>query len=116
MLLSTQCKTCNKCMLRERSCEDCQPMNEVFNRNRCVICHFKLALYDIRKLYEKIVNDENLDKCQSITETSTLIVKFFSMKHCFDKINVDKVKFLFNGKKLQILHIFISERRKNFYY
>ena len=42
-------KTCNKCMLRETSCEDCQPMNEVFYRNRYVICHFKLAHYQIGK-------------------------------------------------------------------
>ena len=46
-------KTCNKCMLRETSCKDCQPMNEVFYRNRCVICHFKLALYDIREAIRK---------------------------------------------------------------
>ena len=54
-------------MLRETSYEDCQPMNETFYRNRYVICHFKLTLYDIRKRYEKIVNEENLDKRQGQT-------------------------------------------------
>ena len=103
-------------MLRETSYEDCQQMNEVFYRNRCVTCHLKLALYDIRKRYKKVVNEENLDKRQSIIKISTLIVKFFGMKHCSEKINVDKAKFLFNGKKLQIFHIFITERRRNFYY
>ena len=48
-------KTCSKYMLRETFCEYCQPMNEVFYRNRCFICHFKLALCNIRKPCEKIV-------------------------------------------------------------
>ena len=62
-------KSCNKHMFREtgcEDCEDCQPMNKVFYRNRCVICHFKLALYHIHERYEKIINEENLDKYQSI--------------------------------------------------
>ena len=99
-------KACNKCILRETSCEDCQPMNEVFYRNKCVICHFKLALYDIRKRREKIVNEENLDKRQSILKISTLIVKFFNMKHCFEIIDVDKEKFLFNGNTADLANFY----------
>ena len=85
-----------------------------FYRNRCVIYHFNLALYDIRKRYKNIANEENLGKRQSVIKMSILIVKFLGMKHCFKKMNVDKAKFLFNGKNLPILHIFITERRKTF--
>ena len=114
MLLSIQCKTCNKCMLRETSCEDCQPMNKVFYRNRCVICHFKFALNNICKRYKKIASKENLDKHQSITKISTLIVKFFSMKHCFQKVNADKAKFLFNGKSCRSCTFLFLKEGKTF--
>ena len=56
--------------------------------------HSTISVSDTKKIASK----ENLDKHQSITKISTLIVKFFSMKHCFQKVNVDKAKFLFNGK------------------
>lgn len=45
-------KTCNKCVLRETSNEDCQPVNKVFYGNRCLMCHFKLGLCNIRKWYK----------------------------------------------------------------
>ena len=107
-------KTCNKCMLREKNCEDCQPVNEVFHRNRCVICHFKFALCDICKEYEKIGNEENLDKRQLILTISTLIVKFFHIQHCFENIGVDNAKFLFNRKNCRSCAFLFLKEAKTF--
>ena len=63
-------------MLRETSYEDCQPMNETFYRNRYVICHFNLTLYDIPKRYEKTVNEENLDKRRGQTFCWPLVTSY----------------------------------------
>ena len=101
-------------MLREKNCEDCQPGNEVFHRNRCAICHFKFALYDICKEYEKIGNEENLDKRQLILKISTLIVKFFHIQHCFENIGVDNAKFLFNRKNCRSFAFLFLKEAKTF--
>ena len=75
-------KTCNKCMLRETSCEDCQPVNEVFYGNRCVICHFKLSLYDIREAIRKNRKWRKSGKKKNLN-TNTITTKYILFEIIF---------------------------------
>ena len=58
-----------------------------------------MVLYDVRKQYKQLVNEENMNNHHSIVKLLTLIVEIFDMKRCFEKIDVDKAKALLNEKK-----------------
>ena len=85
---------CHKCLLAGGNSQECQQINKVFYRNRCVTYHFRMVLYNIRKQYQQLVNEENMNNHHSNGKLSTLIVKFFYMKHYLKKIDGDKAKAL----------------------
>ena len=73
-----------------------------------------MVLYDVRKQYKQLVNEENMNNHHSIVKLLTLIVEIFDMKRCFEKIDVDKAKALLNEKKTADLGRFYFWRREKF--